>query len=168
MEGNHPVDWRLVLAAPYAPTPEDIIPDALRLASLKKNEILYDLGCGDARVLIIASRAFGAKAIGFEIQHELAQEARAKIQGQGLDNDHAKVLEKDFFDEDLRDADVVFIYLTPTVLKPLGEKLRSELSERARVVAYRYPIQTWTAQGELVHPNGCSSYLYADTVVRRQ
>jgi SAM-dependent methyltransferase len=166
MEGSHPIDWRHVLAAPYAPTPEDIIPDALKLASLKKNEILYDLGCGDARVLVIASKTFGAKAIGFEIQHELAQEARARIHGEGLNKDDTKVLEKDFFDEDLSDADVVFIYLTPMVLKPLGEKLRSELSKRARVVAYRYPIQTWTAQGELVHPNGSRSYLYADTVPR--
>ena len=166
MEGNHPIDWRLVLAAPYAPTPEDIIPDVLRLASLKKNEILYDLGCGDARVLIIAAKTFGAKAIGFEIQHELAQEARARLHGQRLDRDDVKVLERDFFGEDLRDADVVFIYLTPTVLKPLGEKLRSELNEKARVVAYRYPIQGWTVQGELAQPNGSRSYLYADTVPR--
>jgi len=137
------IDWRLILAAPYAPTPEDTVSKALRLASLKKGELLYDLGCGDGRVLIAAARDFGARAVGFEIQHELVEEARVKIHGAGLD-DVAHVLERDFFNEDLSEADVVFLYLTPSVTKALAEKLCRELKAGSRIVAYRYPIREWT------------------------
>jgi len=134
-------EWR-ILEAPYAPTPEDAVSTALKLASLKKGELLYDLGCGDGRVLFTAARDFCARAVGFEIQHKLVEEARARIHEAGLE-DVAVILERDFFNMDLSDADVVFVYLTPSVMMALGDKLRRELKDDSRVVAYRYPIRGW-------------------------
>ena len=153
------IDWRLILAAPYAPTPEDAVSAALRLASLRKGELLYDLGCGDGRILITAARDFGARVIGFEIQHKLAEEARARIHDAGLEG-MAVVLERDFFKEDLSEADVVFLYLTPSVTVALAEKLSRELKDGSRIVAYRYPVQGWTPGAIDLDPSGHSLFLY--------
>jgi cyclopropane fatty-acyl-phospholipid synthase-like methyltransferase len=156
---ERPIDWRLLLEAPYAPTPEDAVSAALRFASLREGELVYDLGCGDGRVLITAARDFSAKAVGFEIQRELVEEARARIRNAGLDG-VAVVLERDFFKEDLSEAHMVFVYLTPNVTEALGKKLRRELKDGARVVAYRYPVKGWTPHAIDSDSSGQVLFLY--------
>ena len=157
---NTPNDWRLLLTAPYAPTPEDSIVVALRLAALKGGELLVDLGCGDGRVLITAVRDFGAKANGYEIQHKLVEDARRRIQSAGLFSD-IQIFENDFFNEDLSGADVVFTYLTPQVGPALASKLGGELRSGSRVVAYRYPIRSWKPETITSDSSGKGLFLYA-------
>ena len=153
------INWRLVLEAPYAPTPENDVEVALKLASLKKGELLYDLGCGDGRVIITAAKNFGAQAIGFEIQDELIEEALMKIHEAGLDN-VASVLKRDFFCENLSDADVVFLFLTPSILDAVADKLGKELRHCSRVVAYRYPLKKWMPSISVSTQSGHSLFLY--------
>jgi len=136
------LDWRLPLNAPFAPTPEETVTRALRLAGLREGELLYDLGCGDGRVLIKAVKEFGAIALGFEVQRKLVEEAKARIRVAGVKK-WVKVYKKDFFEEDLSAADMVYVYLYPPMMGALAEKLRKELKRGSRVVSYRYPIQNW-------------------------
>jgi tRNA A58 N-methylase Trm61 len=153
------IDWRLVLAAPYAPTPEDDVETALKLASLKKGELLYDLGCGDGRVIITAAKDFGSPAIGFEIQDELIDEASRKIHEAGLDN-VISVFKRDFFHENLSNADVVFLYLTPSILGPVSDKLGKELKHGSRVIAYRYPVKEWIPTISVLTQSAHGIFLY--------
>jgi precorrin-6B methylase 2 len=153
------INWRLVLEAPYAPTPENEVEVALKLASLKKGELLYDLGCGDGRVIITAAKNFGSQAIGFEIQDELIDEALVKIHEADLDN-VAFVLKRDFFCENLSKADVVFLYLAPSILGAVADKLGKELGYSSRVVVYRYPLKEWTPSISVFTQSGHGLFLY--------
>jgi len=136
------IDWRLPLEAPFAPTPEEAISVALKLAGLREGELLYDLGCGDGRVLIKAVKEFGATAVGFEVQRKLVEEAKKRIRKAGVKG-RAKAFKKDFFKEDLSAADVIYAYSYPPTMEALAEKLCRELKHGSRVVTYRYPIQNW-------------------------
>jgi precorrin-6B methylase 2 len=139
------IDWRIILEAPFAPTPDETILIALRLAGLRKGEQFYDLGSGDGRVLIAASKDFGAASVGFEVQHEMVEETMAMIHDAGLET-MVTVLERDFFYEDLSKADVVFLYQTPSVLTAIAKKLVRELRSGSRIIAFRYPIKGWTSE----------------------
>ena len=131
---------------PYVPVPNDIIPKMLELASLKAGETLFDLGSGDGRILIVAARDFHAKARGFEVRPILAREASKKMRELKID---AKVLRKNFRKVDLRQADVIALYLSGYTLKTLLPKFRRELKSGTRIVTFDFPIDGWTPKEEI-------------------
>jgi SAM-dependent methyltransferase len=130
--------------APYVNSPEHAIDRMLQLASLKPGETLYDLGCGDGRILIAAASRYKIKGVGIEISEHLAKAAAEKVKKAGLQN-QVKILHADFMKTDLSDANVVTLYLATTANDMLRPNLERYLKPSARVVSYDYPIPGWKA-----------------------
>jgi len=114
----------------------------LTVAEVKLGETLYDLGCGDGRVAIMAAQEFGANAIGVEMREDLAKQAMGKVTELGLE-DRVKIVQGDMFKIDLSQADVVTLYLTTSANDKVKPKLESELKPGARVVSHDYEILGW-------------------------
>ncbi len=143
---------------PFVPSPVQVVERMLSLAEVDEGEMVYDLGCGDGRVLFTAASRFKANAIGCEIRPPLVKHVRNRIRSLRLD-DRIKVLRSDMFTVPLKNADVITLYLTTDTLGKLRPKLEAELKPTARVVCHGFPIPGWTP----VHWerfNGHTLYLY--------
>ncbi|WNZ30440.1 MAG: methyltransferase domain-containing protein [Candidatus Bathyarchaeota archaeon] len=114
----------------------------LFLSELKSGEVLYDLGSGDGRAVIMAAKDFGASSVGIELRDDLAKKALMSIHELGLDG-KTKIVQSDIFDVDLSDADVVFLYLTTSANERLKPKLEQELKSGTRIVSHDYEILGW-------------------------
>jgi ubiquinone/menaquinone biosynthesis C-methylase UbiE len=129
--------------APYVPTPLRVVKRMLECADLKTGETLFDLGCGDGRIVLMAAQEFGAKGIGVDLIGQLVNEAKRKAVALGL-IDNVVFIRGNLFDVDLSSADVVTIYLLKNTTERVRIKLEKELRPGARVVALNYPIIKWT------------------------
>ncbi len=127
---------------PYVPSPMDVVKRMLEVAEVKPSEVVYDLGCGDGRIPIMASRLFDAKAVGVEIQSILAEKALERVRNLEL-QDRIKIVNDNLFNVSLREADVVALYLTKEALGYLRPKLETELKPTARVVTHDFRIPGW-------------------------
>jgi SAM-dependent methyltransferase len=130
--------------APYVGAPEHAIDKMLEMANLKRGETLYDLGCGDGRIIIAAAKRYKVKAVGVEISEQLARKAVENARKAGVQND-VKVIHQDFMRTDLSDANVVTLYLATTANDTLRPNLEHYLRASTRVVSYDYPIPGWKA-----------------------
>ena len=131
-----------MLRVPFVPTPEPVVRRMLRVANVKPGELVYDLGAGDGRILLSAVKDFDARAIGVEL-HESRYEAIAKrIEREHLGGS-AGVIQGDFFNINLSQADVVTLYLLTSVNSMIKPKLEQELKPGARVVSHDFPIHGW-------------------------
>ena len=128
--------------APFVASSVRIVDRMLELAHLKPGETLYDLGCGDGRILIAAAEKYKVKAVGVEISPKLVAEARANIARAGL-TDQASVIKGDLLDTDLSDADVVTIYLATSSNQKLKPRLERFLKAGARVISHDYAVPGW-------------------------
>jgi cyclopropane fatty-acyl-phospholipid synthase-like methyltransferase len=128
--------------APYVPTPPEVVAEMLRGARVGANDVVYDLGSGDGRIVIAAARDFGARGVGIDIDAKLVQESRENALRAGV-SDKVTFIWKDIFDVDLSPATVVTIYLFPEVNARLVPKLKRELKPGARVVSHEYPLGDW-------------------------
>lgn len=133
----------LPAAIPFVPSPLSVAKRMLEIAELHEGETLLDLGSGDGRILIAAVEWFGAKkAIGIEIREDLVRAARNEIRKKGLE-DRALVIQGDFFQVPIDEADVVVLYLTRQALESLRPKLESRLKQGTRIVCHDYEIKGW-------------------------
>ena len=139
----NPDDFRNNLA-PYVVAPEHAVDRMLEMARLKPGETLYDLGCGDGRILIAAAQKYKVKAVGIEISSRLARSAAEQVKKQGLEQ-NVKVIHGDFMKTDLSPANVVTLYLATTANDTLRPNLERYLRPNTRVVSYDYPIPGWKA-----------------------
>lgn len=105
-------------------TPQHLVEAALRLAAPRKYDLLYDLGCGDGRVLIEAVKKYGCYGVGVEIEPDRVQKARDNVKSQGL-GDKICILENDFNNVNMSDANIVYMYLYPNDMKKVLPKLGS-------------------------------------------
>ena len=128
--------------APFVATPLPVVRRMLTLAEIKPGQIVYDLGCGDGRVVIMAAQKFGARAVGVEMREDLVKQALGKISELGL-NGKVKIVHSDMFKIDLTQADVVTLYLTTSANDKVKPKLESELKLEARVISHDYEILGW-------------------------
>jgi SAM-dependent methyltransferase len=134
--------------APYVPTPMNVVQEMLKLAEAGPGDVLYDLGCGDGRVLLAAVEEFNVdRAVGLEINPRMAEATRMKVYDKDLQGRIA-VLQANFFEEDLSEATVVTLYLTTMGNSRLRPKLESELRPGARVVSHDFPITDWVVSRE--------------------
>lgn len=133
--------WSSTLA-PYADTPCRVVRQMLSLAKLNPNEVVYDLGSGDGRILILAAGMFGAKAIGYELDEELANGSLNKVRSLHLQN-RVKIIQEDLLNADLCNADVVTMYLSPKGNQEVKPKLERELKPGTRVVSLEFDIPGW-------------------------
>ncbi|MBV8828271.1 MAG: class I SAM-dependent methyltransferase [Acidobacteriaceae bacterium] len=149
--------------APYVVAPEHAVDKMLDMAGLKPGETLYDLGCGDGRILIAAAERFNVKAVGIEISDHLARSAAENVKKKGLQN-QVTVIHGDFMRADLSPANVVTLYLATTANDTLRPKLEKYLHPNTRVVSYDYPIPGWkpidTAESGGKHGATHMIYLY--------
>ena len=125
--------------APWWRTSDAKIRECLKLAKVTKKDIVYDLGCGDARSLIIAAKEFGAKGVGIEIDYLRFFISSMLLRSSGV-LDKVQIKRKNFFDVDISKASVVFVYLVPKALGRLLPKFKKELKKGTRIVSYRYEI----------------------------
>jgi predicted RNA methylase len=114
----------------------------LEVAELKPGETLYDLGCGDGRILFVAAQKFGARAVGVELSARLVKQTTDKALALGLQN-QIQVLEGNLLKVDVRPADVVTLYLQRLTNEKLKPILRSQLRPGSRVVSHDYEIMGW-------------------------
>ena len=148
--------------APYIPTPEPIVIRMLEAAHVKPDDVVYDLGSGDGRVVILAAQKFGARAVGVEILPGLCRKATARIKSLGLE-DRVQMMEDSVFRVDLSPATVVTMYFLTSSNERLKPNLEKYLRPGARVVSNEFPIRGWKP-AEVVHiKNGSmdhSIYVY--------
>lgn len=134
---------RSKLEIPFVPTPRDVVNRMLDAANPQPDERVYDLGCGDGRILRAAVRGYGCVGLGYEIDPALASYAVLKARSEGLVHDRLRIVRGDLNLVDLRDADVVTLYLTPEALLRLRPALETQLKLGARVVSHNYRIRGW-------------------------
>ncbi|OGY47387.1 MAG: hypothetical protein A3J65_03210 [Candidatus Buchananbacteria bacterium RIFCSPHIGHO2_02_FULL_45_11b] len=131
-----------VLAAPWVPLWQKDVKRMLKLAQIGPDETVYDLGAGDGRILLIAAKNFGAKAVGFEIAilPYLLGWVKILLSGQ---RGKAKLYCRNFFKADLSQADVICAFLTPRAMLKLKPKLEKEAKPGCRVISYAFKIPGW-------------------------
>jgi SAM-dependent methyltransferase len=122
----------------YLPTPQPAVEQMLKLAGVKPGERVYDLGCGDGRIVITAARRFGARGIGVELDPGLVRRARANVRRHGLGG-RVEIRQADIFTIDFSDADVVALYLLPELNVRLLPQLR-KLKPGARIVSFDFDM----------------------------
>lgn len=127
--------------APYIPSPVGMIHEALRLAMPKKGELLVDLGCGDGRVLVIAAKYYGLKAIGYEIDENLCTLAKVNAEYNGVSH-LVEVQCKSFWEADLSQADIIYAYLFSSVLEKL-KPVFSNARRWTRILTLDLPVPGW-------------------------
>lgn len=136
------LSWFWPPDSPWSPwwrTNKKIAKAACRLANIKRNEIVYELGSGDAEFLMTAAKEFGAKCIGVEIDPLRFFISGILLRSNRL-SDKIKIIKKNFYDVNLSSADIIYVYLVPRVLEKLKPKFLKELRKGTRIVSYRYKI----------------------------
>jgi predicted RNA methylase len=131
--------------APFVATPTPVVRQMLILAELKPGDILFDLGSGDGRAVIMAAQDFGATSVGVELRDDLAKRALDNIHKLDL-NEKTQIIQKDIFTVDLSSANVVFLYLTTSANERIKPKLDAELKPGTRIVSHDYEILGWKAK----------------------
>jgi cyclopropane fatty-acyl-phospholipid synthase-like methyltransferase len=131
------------LDAPYVSTPQSVVEAMLRLAAVKQGDMVYDLGCGDGRIVITAARNFGARGVGIDIDPRRIDEANAMARMAGVSGS-VRFAVQDLFKTDFSDATVMALYLYPELNAKLLPKFRAELKPGTRVVSHQFLIGDWT------------------------
>jgi cyclopropane fatty-acyl-phospholipid synthase-like methyltransferase len=126
----------------FAPTLYAVADEMLKLAGVTAGDVVYDLGSGDGRILMLAAQKYGARGVGIEIDRRLVELSR-EIAREGEVGDRVTFIEGDLFTADISAATIVTLYLSPTVNKRLEAKLRSELRPGTRIVSHQFGIGSW-------------------------
>jgi len=143
---------------PYVPSPPEVVEAMLKLAEVKKTDTVYDLGCGDGRIVIAAAEKYQAHGVGIDINPERIKEAEENARKAGV-SDRVKFIEKNLFEADIRPATVVTLYLLPDVNLRLRDRLRNELKPGTRVVSHSFNMGDW-APDKQIEVNSRSVYLW--------
>jgi len=130
------------LDVPYVPSKPEVVSEMLRMAKVTKDDLLYDLGCGDGRIVITAATLFGTRGVGIDIDPERIKESKENAAKAGISN-LVKFFEQDIFAADFREASVVSLYLLTSVNLRLRPKLLTQLRPGTRVVSHNYGMDTW-------------------------
>lgn len=129
-------------AGPYVPTPTVIVAEMLKLAEIKANDVVIDLGSGDGRLVIAAAKQFGARGWGVDYQESLVKLANDNAQKEGV-GERTKFIHGDLFKASLKDANVITLYLMPATVVKLVPKFLEELRPGTRIVSHDYPLAPW-------------------------
>ena len=149
----------------FAGTPQAVVNEMLQLAHVTADDLVYDLGSGDGRIVIVAAQKYGARGVGIEIQPQLVALSR-QIALEGEVADRVSFVEGDLFTADISRATVVTLWLSPTVNARLEAKLKAELAPGARIVSHQFPIGRWSPE-KTVHSDYDGTDLFLWTVPPR-
>jgi SAM-dependent methyltransferase len=128
---------------PFVETPKRTVDQMLELADVSDEDVVYDLGSGDGRIVIAAARKYGARGVGIEIKPPLVERARKNAAKAGV-SDRVAFRQGDLFEADISEATVVTLYLLPSVNEKLRPKLFRELTPGTRVVSHDFDMNEWT------------------------
>ena len=131
----------------------------LRLARVNADDIVYDLGSGDGRIVILAAQEYGARAVGVELEPRLVEISR-QVAREGEVADRVTFIEGDLFTTDISAATVVTLYLSEGVNRRLEPKLRRELRPGTRIVSHQFPIGDWRAEEVIRADDGTDLFLW--------
>lgn len=143
----------------FVPTREAVADQMLTLAGIQSSDVVYDLGSGDGRVLILAAQKYGARGVGIEIDPKLVKLAR-DVAREGEVADRVRFIEGDLFEADISGATLVTIYLSPRVNARLEPKLKAELRPGTRIVSHQFTIGTWPPEKTMRGDDGTILYLW--------
>jgi SAM-dependent methyltransferase len=129
----------------FVATDLEIVNAMLALAGVTRGDVLYDLGCGDGRIVITAAKEFGAQGVGVDLDPRRIREAQANAVRAGV-ADRVTFRVQDIFDTDIQPATVVTLFLSPEVNARLRPKLTSQLKPGTRIVSHRYGIGDWVPE----------------------
>jgi predicted RNA methylase len=146
---------------PFVPTPMKVAERMLELAKVTPNDLVYDLGSGDGRIVILAAQKYGAHAVGVELDTKRYEESSARIKELGLAS-KAKILHGDMFKADVHKATVVTLYLLPNVNDDIRPMLEKQLRPGTRVVSHDFHMAGWKAEKteEITAQNGAVHTIY--------
>jgi cyclopropane fatty-acyl-phospholipid synthase-like methyltransferase len=158
--GEHAAMLRREPDVPFVTTPPAVVARMLEIARVTKDDVVYDLGSGDGRIVIMAAQKFGARGVGVEIDPELVSAAQENAKKAGVAGRVQFVLQ-DLFDVDISAATVVTLYLTQAVNLQLRPKLWRELKPGTRVVSHDFSMGDWRPE-QVVYID--RSIIYAWTI----
>ena len=156
---------QVAINAPYVTSPPQVVNAMLDLAQVRSGDMVYDLGCGDGRIVISAARRYGARGVGIDINPERIEEARANAAAAGV-NASVKFEVADVLTTDLQNASVVALYLLPELNMRLRSRLMNELKPGTRVVSHSFDMGDWKPDKDVI-VDGNHLYLWTIPSVRR-
>jgi hypothetical protein len=127
---------------PYVPTPQVVVDEMLKMADVKANDYVIDLGSGDGRIIITAAKNYKAKGLGVDIDGKLVNLSNKNAKSEGV-ADRAEFAERDMFKTDISKASVLTLYVLPDFMQKLRTKIQTELKPGTRVVAHDYHMGDW-------------------------
>ncbi len=142
----------------YVPTPPEVVEEMLRIADVKKGDVLYDLGSGDGRIPVTAAKKYGIRAVGIDIDPERIREANANAKKEGVEK-LVRFRNEDLFKANISEATVVTLYLLPDLNVKLRPRLWKELKPGTRVVSHQFDMADWKPEKQL-ELNGRTIYFW--------
>ncbi len=124
--------------APFVPSPQFVVDKMLEMAQIKKDDLLYDLGCGDGRIVVTAAKKYGCKAVGFDINPDRVKESLENVRKNQVQH-LVKIVQQDIFELDLSKPDVITLYLLPEVNEKLIPQLEN-LKPGSRIVSHDFGL----------------------------
>lgn len=143
---------------PYVPTSEAVVEAMLALAKVTKNDLVYDLGCGDGRIVVTAAKKYGARGVGIDIDPQRIREANENARKSGV-ADRVRFIQNDLFKSDFSDATVVTLYLLPAVNLKLRPQLMKQLKPGTRIVSHAFDMGDWKPE-KTVEVDGTTIYFW--------
>ncbi len=140
---------------PYVPTPQEVVDKMIEMAEIKEGDIVYDLGCGDGRMIVTAAKKHGARGIGVDIDPQRIRESNENAKRADV-TDKVKFIQKDLFTMDFKDCDALCMYLLPSVNLKLRPKIL-DLKPGTRIVSHAFDMDDWEAD-ETVEVDGRTVY----------
>ncbi len=150
---------KVKLDVPFEPSADDVVEEMLKIARVTKDDLVYDLGCGDGRVVIAAAQKLGARGVGVDLDPKRIEESLENARKAGV-SERVKFIEQDLFVTDIHDATVVMLYLWPEVNLRLRPKLLADLKPGTRVVSHSHNMGTWEADRAVTAQNGHQVYFW--------
>ncbi len=170
LDSHAPVLAQTPTLAPYVPTPDDVVDRMLAFANVTKNDVVYDLGCGDGRIVIAAALKYGARGVGIDIDPDRIAESEANAKRAGVER-LVKFKLQDALTADVSEASVVMLYLLSSSNMKLRPRLTQQLRPGARIVSHSFGMGDWTPEkiDDFKDSNGTARKLFlwtADGTVR--
>lgn len=134
--------WAFGQDVVYVPTQQAVVDAMLKLANVKKTDIVYDLGCGDGRMVVTAAKTYGTKGKGIDIDPQRIKEANENAQNAGV-TDKVEFVQGNLFEADVSEASVVTLYLLESLNLKLRPKLLEQLKPGSRVVSNTFSMGDW-------------------------
>ena len=142
------VGERPALDVPFVPTPPQVVDAMLDVANVTKDDVVYDLGSGDGRIVIAAAKKYGVRGVGYDLDPERVKEARENARVAGV-ADRVKFEVQNVFTADFKEATVVTMYLLPAVNLKLKPRILAELRPGTRIVSHDFDMGDWTPEKTL-------------------